>query len=562
MKRNWLVVAIWTMAIGVLFFRLRFGFDQTDESYYYATVKRFCQGDVPFVTDWYPAQFSAVLLYPFYYFYSLFVPTGEGIILAGRYVYLVIQVIVAFYAWWSFRKEKYGLATALLYIMCSRQNIPGLSYYNLYLTFCVVSILSMYNYYHSPKRNYVYWGLAGIGISISTVCMPFLAIGVAVLVLYMLKKKQFSEVAVYVLSIFCCAAIYMGFLLSKASIPEYIEGLEYVLSTSDYTDLTLWKKVSGTALSLGKVYVLAVPGVAYLLYRLIVINRESGRKVTVHFTDRDNLVFLISLVLCVISFGIWKTGAIYQQVTFLVIPYIIKDIINVVRGGQGFKMPLGVVMYFVGLMVALLFWMGSDTQASCLPLGMFFSVVGGVIVLLDEVSSKYYSAILVMLVLSATSSRVLGQCYRDAEIWKLNTVIAEGPAKGLITEKSDVEDYNRVIDSLNYISEETGLIGEEKSILFTKFLPWGYLATDCRNASFTAWRTTLSDERLEEYYQVHPEKYPDVVFVLDESIGETNGLSGGEHMNESNSRSGRLWEQICSGVHYNTDAGDVYCIAD
>lgn len=554
------VLGIYIAAFGLLFIRLRYGFDPTDESYYYATVKRFWQGDIPFITDWYPAQFSAVLLFPFYGLYTMLVPSGEGIILAGRYVFLLLQAIIALYSLWTFRKEKYALPLTILYLMCSRQNIPGLSYYTLYLSFCFIAVLSVYNYYHEDKKRSIFWILAGIGVSVATICMPFLALGVFVYGIYLLKNKQFKETLVFVLSILFCAALYLGFLFSRGTLPEYLEGLHYVMTNPDYTDPSKWDKILGTILSLGKVYVVLVPGFVYLFWRIISQAVKNKSKGPICFTGRDHLIFVLSLCLGVISFGIWKTGALYQQFTFLVLPYIIKAASNG-KDSRKDAASTGIALYVAGLILALLFWMGSDTGASCLVMGFLFCVMGGVIVLSEETDSKMFLIIAVLLMISATSSRILGQFYRDAELWKLDTRIETGPAKGLFTEKSDAEDYACVIKSLDDVSEILAADGDtQKKILFTAFLPWGYLYTDCRNGSMTCWRTPLSSERLELYYEINPQQFPDVVFVLNEDISETNGLSGGERMNAYNPQKGALWEKISSYEHIDTEAGQVYIL--
>ena len=554
------VLAIFIAAIGLLFIRLRYGFDPTDESYYYATVKRFWQGDIPFVTDWYPAQFSAVLLLPFYGIYTMLVPSGEGIILAGRYVFLVLQALVALYSLWTFRKEKYALTVTILYLMCSRQNIPGLSYYTLYLSFCFIAVLSVYNYYHEDTKRSLFWGLAGIGVSVATICMPFLAVGVFIFGIYLLCKKQFKETVIFVLSILICAAIYLGFLFSRATLPQYLEGLHYVMTNPDYTDPSKWEKIAKTILSLGKVLVVAVPGFIYLCWQLIYQSVKKESKKLICFTGRDHMVFAVSLILAVICFGVWKAGAVYQQFTFLVLPYIIKAVLN---GKDNRKAGTftGITFYFVGLILALLFWTGSDTGASCLVMGFLFCVIGGVIVLSEEIDIRTFIMISVLLMVSVTSSRVLGQFYRDAELWKLDTRIEQGPAKGLFTEKSDAEDYACVIKSLDDISDYLAVSeGNQKKILFTAFLPWAYLYSDCRNASMTCWRTPLSSERLELYYEINPQQFPDVVFIFNADISETNGLSGGEKMNAYNPQKGSLWEKISSYEHIDTDAGQVYIL--
>ncbi len=156
------ILVVFILAI-LLFFRLKFGFDQTDESYYYALAKRFYQGDIPFIHEWYPSQIFAVLLCPFYGAYSFFVSSSEGIILAGRYVYLGIQVVVALYSLYIFKDDCFkSVFITVLYMMCTRQNIAGLSYYNLYMTSCFVICLTIYNYLYRRLHVSISFFIIGI----------------------------------------------------------------------------------------------------------------------------------------------------------------------------------------------------------------------------------------------------------------------------------------------------------------------------------------------------------------------------------------------------------------
>ena len=56
-------------------------------------------------------------------------------------------------------------------------------------------------------------------------------------------------------------------------------------------------------------------------------------------------------------------------------------------------------------------------------------------------------------------------------------------------------------------------------MLFSKLLPWGYLATDMRCAAPTTWRNKINSERLAQYYELYEYRVPDVVFVLDADVG-------------------------------------------
>ena len=294
------------------------------------------------------------MLCPFYGLYTFFVPSGDGIILAGRYVYLAIQIIVSFFSLYIFREHRVeAIIITSLYMMCTRQNIPGLSYYNLYLTCCFVISIVLYGYLKQGQKRMLDFFIIGVCCSVAVLCMPYFAIIAFALLLVLIIKKRNKELIAYICSIMLCAFVYVAFLLSRASIADYINSIGYVLSNPDYADLSIVKKTVGTVLSLGKVCVVCVPGTLYLL-----VSKNERKK---------EICFTISLLAGIVLFGIRTPGAIFLQTSFLAFPYMIKLVFN---GNLDTDQKAGVLLYFMGYAYAFLFWMGSDTEASCLPLGV------------------------------------------------------------------------------------------------------------------------------------------------------------------------------------------------
>ncbi|MBQ9591132.1 MAG: hypothetical protein IJR29_13260 [Butyrivibrio sp.] len=557
-KKIFDVMIILVLAL-LLAIRLRYGFDQTDESHYYALAKRFCQGDIPFIDEWHPSQFFAILLCPFYYVYSVMVPGAEGVILAGRYTYLVIQVVTCLFILWSFRSKKYNLLLSIIYFMCARQNIPGLSYYNLFMTFCVVAVVAILDYLSAERKNSFFVVVAGVSISAATVCMPFLAIGVAVLLIFLLIKKEYKILLPFTGSIFVCASLYVFFLLSRASFSDYFEAQKYVMSSPDHMALVSTDKVLGTIFSIGKVCILGIPGFVYLMTRffyVIKVKKQEGNT-AVFFDNRDKMIYLLTLLLCVISFGINKPGAIYIQITVLSFPYVLNKCVFFRRTNNGDERK-GIILYFVGIVMAFLFWLGSNTEASCLLLGLIISVFAVVILMFEEFCFEKNKLLLfsISITVAVVFVRIMGPCYRDARLWELDTIICEGPAKGIYTEEEDAKNYYEVLEMISFI--ENSCTQLETKVLFTRFLPWGYLVCNLRNGSMTTWETPICGKRLIQYYNVNTSKFPDVVIILDSKIGSAYGYNSGGMMNAYNDLDGEIWDKIKNCYVYESGAGTVY----
>ena len=54
----------------------------------------------------------------------------------------------------------------------------------------------------------------------------------------------------------------------------------------------------------------------------------------------------------------------------------------------------------------------------------------------------------------------------------------------------------------------------EGQVVFGKTVPWMYLCCDWGYGSPSAWGNTVSNERLKDYYELHPNKLPQLVFVV------------------------------------------------
>lgn len=90
--------------------------------------------------------------------------------------------------------------------------------------------------------------------------------------------------------------------------------------------------------------------------------------------------------------------------------------------------------------------------------------------------------------------------------------IKEGPLKGIYTTKEKVQRYENAYSDIQNLGELKG-----KKIVFFNCLTTGYLmAPDAENGGFSAWMVenhSLDNERYKQYYIIHPEKIPDIIYV-------------------------------------------------
>ncbi|SHI32572.1 hypothetical protein SAMN02745229_02909 [Butyrivibrio fibrisolvens DSM 3071] len=553
-------ILILIIAAALLLYRSFLGFDQTDESYYYALAKRLSQGDRPFVDEWYPSQFSSVLLKPFYKIYTFFVPDGTGIILAGRITYLVLAVLVAVFIFRNMHKNKnVSLTAALLYLFYARQNVMGLSYYQLYPSFMILALIFI------EKGFGVYMILAGIFTSLAVICMPFLA--PFIFIIWIAAMFRNRKAFWFAIGVVIAATVYLWQILYNSSIEELMINLQYVIENPDYADLSTLTKIIKTILTLG---LNCLTGAVVMI--VLIIMRFRKRPVSNNtFIYTSLIAFVLMLIF---GEGFTSTGTVYIQISFIGAAYIVRMILD--RSGKGIKELISkwpIIMYISGLVMAFAFWLGSDTCATCLCTGLVVSSLAAVAIIYDyviennekysESNKRIIAMLFVLMIISSCFVRVFGPIYRDtADRSALNTRICQGPAKGLMAEAEDAEQYDEVYAVLKDFEQKYP--DSELKIFYSKFLPWAYLCTEYKFAAQTPWRIALMNEQLEIYEEIHPENIPDIVVIFNEDIGITNGMDGGEHMNEWNPREGYLWDYMTEQgyTQITTSVADIFIRRD
>ena len=57
-------------------------------------------------------------------------------------------------------------------------------------------------------------------------------------------------------------------------------------------------------------------------------------------------------------------------------------------------------------------------------------------------------------------------------------------------------------------------------VLYSKLLPWAYFYTDYQFGTPSTWRNRISSKHLINYYEMQPEKKPDIVVVFNDDSGK------------------------------------------
>jgi len=170
------IFALFCLIVTVIFliWKSQYGFGFDDESFYIAFAHRLSMGDALLTDEWHIAQFTGLLLYLPLKAYVAIAGSTEGIVLFFRYIFVVMQSVVAFIIYGRLRKYGlYSLFAALIYLL----HIPlitlmGMGYYSIGLAFVSIAGLLIATTTTFGKLTFF---LTGLFFAVAVLCNPLLA---------------------------------------------------------------------------------------------------------------------------------------------------------------------------------------------------------------------------------------------------------------------------------------------------------------------------------------------------------------------------------------------------
>lgn len=569
---------IFTLTFLLLLVRCFLGFDPTDESFYYTIPLRFLKGDCPIIDEWQVSQFYSILLCPFVWIHTHLFGGTDGILLAGRIVYLCIAMSLALAIFFTFRQQLnnfYALICSLLYLFYARGNIMGLSYYKLYTAFCLLSLILYICYstntgakQRAEFRLHQYL-ILGLLQGLAALCMPFFALWILFAFVFTIPqtRKRKSSIT-YLFGSIAIFLLFLEFIFAHGYGPvDILTNFQYMLEDPSY-HMSIWEKSFRTAGGLFKQCWAGIPFFIYCMWHVL-----KGRQ----FPARQTLVLAISSVILTafLGKGFDTPGALFDQITFFSFPFLFT------RDEGCPDLSIGKRIYLYGCACAILFWLGSDTRTNSLCTGFVISAIGSVYMLHALVMNSSsslpkditsptvrqhiyqisFSFLLIFYVCSAGYVR-FATVYRDCPVTKLTDRLKCGPAKGLFTTSVKADDYNKQYEGLIQLKEIVPDVSQK--IFVSRRGVWIYLAANYSFGTCTAWTMELSNFQQTEYLKSHPQKFPDIVIILHDDVGTSLGWSAEVTPNAYNYRKGYLWEQLMKRGYTKIvyDAFDAYIRTD
>lgn len=533
----WGTVGLFILLGGILICRAFYGIDTTDETFYFATAKRFCEGDMLFKDDWNRGQVYGLLMVPFYKMYVFLNGNNEGIILAARIVFVLISLAIAYFLYISLKEYGVSWAASFVASMCVlvyvRGNIITMSYYSLgFYTFLLAVLFWMLA---DRREKELYRIISGISFSISVLCMPYMAIGFIVMWAYAgykairgykatcVKVGSFSFGCIVSASIFL---IYYFKMIPWKQLLKYVfvvfsdPGLEQEGPLRQYWDLLTYM-INSFLKYTWPIYVVTV--IVSLLIGKKLLKRYELKKWMTGILITEFLIQAIYVrgyfeggIIAVFFLLIFQLQLLYPE-------YRLKEL------ERYFLVP--------GIFFAAIWVVGSNVGQRVINMGILLMNLWGLSLLwlISKEKGIIYKYIRIPAFI-LPGILLLIRCfdvYRDGAVNTLTYQISKGIMEGIYTEPSRGLAYEKAVELLKDNVEEGAVI----AVLGCN--PWGYLESSASCGAYTTWQFSDGENRLIQYYTNFPDKIPNMVLVPGDIINTYEywkysshgvGLYEGEHL--------------------------------
>ena len=514
------MVAVVVLVIAALFMlnRAKYGYINNDEPFILTLSHRLIKGDAFLYDEWQPTQLTGFLNYPWMILFTATHNNTDGMILFFRYVYVILNFVSLLFVYLrlsNYSKKPLITGAACLYLLLfSSMDILTVSYnfYSLtglllFITLCITG-----------KSNIEYL-FAGIFFSVATLVSPYLAI---VFVLYYLffslnhfvLKKNISKNVIDItkmvlIGIILSIAIFICFLYGTGgNISKMLNTVSYIFTDVEYPSQSIFQLIYGYLYTwVNKFRTFGFMFVVFVMLSLI------DKKHKTLWLEAHIIAFVI-LTPRMIHIFLYQFNYLIMQIGLLGIHALIID----EQRNNSYSL-----IAIAGVIFSFILYATSDLKQYAIANGMVLAGFASFFLIDDylqkhENNIKLIKTLCILLVFAQIGTEVyerMTKYYLDRDINDNLYMIKESAAKGLYVDQEQYDIYMNIYKDIN------DNIPYQAKLLVLSQEPWIYLLNDSEYCTYSAWMTNNKEfriKRLKEYYDLHPDKYPNYIYVLCEDF--------------------------------------------
>ena len=528
-QRNW-KIAIRILWLGSIMAALKLNFfDYTmDEEYQIMMAYRNLRGDHLFKEMWEPHQTSAFMCTGLMWLYKAVTGTYTGVLIYLRVCTTLIQVLISFYVYkvlGKLLKKEYAQLCGLIYFNIVPKIIQIPEFSNMQLWFFTLMVLPLIQYYMMPeeerKTKWYLLVIAGVSMALEVLAYPSCLIIFPFFLGYIFMKSKnarWKDAVLFAGTCAVCAGIWLVLILRNVELNEFLRNVGYVLNfdlTHEINGATAGKGAGIVRNILGGIGLCAL-SVVISLPIVPVLKRKSA-----DWIREKALLIWLSVIIFVsecIQMYYWvieKGGYETYQIHLLVI-MLSAGVAWKYAGSDKKHLSAGIIGTILSVIAVI--YLSDLEMYYALPHGAFGVLLCAVILVFAMQERKVSEKWIYFLLVSFCLISIFGKGYtlragRDYNV-VLDTegIMKHGPAVGVMSDYMNTYIYNcNYEDFGTYVTAEDTVLIVTNTVFSESTTP--YMMVDANVAHYSIVDPTAYDERLLTYWELYPEKEPDVIVV-------------------------------------------------
>lgn len=528
--------------LAFLLWKAPYGYVSGDESFYLSVPYRLIQGDALMADEWNPSQLSGFMLYPAMRLYLALSGSTEGIYLVFRYIFAVAQTLAGAYIYVRMRRISPvpALVGALIFTLYAPLNIGALSYNSMTLMLLAAACVTLATT-RGGRWDAVLAGLLFAGAVLGNpYVLALYALYCLAVLLMRLRKRDCAGMPdgclapgfwlFFTLGAALPAAMLLVFILSRCSLSAALAALPRIMNDPEHDSASLGYRLFKYAESLyGNAWRPEITGLWLLAATAMALDRGRTRR---------RLVYLIpALLSCALYYS-------YYLLRDLTINYLMYPL--TLLGGFAYFLcrekdtrPFRYI-YLPGLGCSLCMHFASNLALASIGTAMTVCCLAAYYYILRLAGELWRDAVAGGRVLRRLAALALGcvllaqlgliaalrskNTFWDGDTGTLDCIIEQGPQRGVRTSERYYTHAKRLMDCTAPVRET-----EQEYTLYFSTDSWLYLMDDARMASYSGWVSYIRQEaiiaRLAAYWELHPEKLPERLFLNDGMLDRESFVS-------------------------------------
>ncbi len=546
------------------------GFDWSDESAYYAAPYRLVLGDLPLVDSWDSHTGWSLLAAPFLWLYQSFYGNMDGVLLAGRLLFVFAQILVGLLVYHHLLEFCRSHLAAMLAGWLAASFVPGMvvnfSYESVGLfSMVLAAVFLLWEY----RREAVYVGrtslFAGCFAGLSIMVYPSFLLAIVPMALMLVlfrparQKKGWRSLCPLFLFLVgsillpLAAILFLANLLGWKTLWSYFP---WLVTSRDCPFSSYGKEFFTFFQGYAKADVLYLVEISMLA--LLLLSKWVPLPLELPFKIQDifHTAVKIMLPICflanviwIITQPTWDTPVNTKMGWLLASAGIWPVILCILNPSRRSRLLL-LGLYLPGQLMAIGAHLSDSPELFGASFAMLPSMLATVLMVYENYGPLLRSvktgtmetlvavlrvgmAMLAFFLLGTTLFIRGGLAYRDLPVSELTVQMETGPAKGIFTNEVDAAAYEAMVAEIRQSQQ-----GKEK-VLIIGNLPFGYLCSDKRPVSPFVSEVSLASSQLYDYLVEDLDRRPDWIYVPKSVYG---------YGNEKNTVSQKEVQWIASGT--------------